>query len=160
VTSGDLFDRAPKLRYVFIDGNEIEIKKPETPTRGGGPGGTGRPGSAPGGSGAPAADPSGTWKISVHTPQGDHDVSLTISRQGSGITGTLEGPEGPSQIRNATLEGSRLRFDVTINAGGNTLEAAFSGTIDGDSISGAITVGGMGSFDFAGSRPHLEETTI
>ena len=149
VTSGDLFDSAPKLRYLFIDGNDIEIKKPETPARGRGPGGPGRP----------AADPTGSWKLSVHTSQGEHEIGLTINRKGSAITGTLEGPEGPSQIRNATIEGNRLRFDVTISHGGNTLEGAFSGTIDGDSISGAITVGSMGSFDFSGARPHSEETT-
>src|SRR5262249_27482114 len=157
VTSGDLFDRAPKVRHVFIDGNEIELKKPETPTRAGGPG---RPGVGPGASGAPAADPSGTWRLAVHTPQGDHDISLSIARQGPSITGTLEGPEGPSEIRNATLEGNRLRFDVTVHIGGNSIDAAFSGTIDGDSINGAITVPSMGSFEFSGTRPHLEETTI
>jgi imidazolonepropionase-like amidohydrolase len=153
VTSGDLFDRAPKLRYVFIDGNEIELKKPEPPARGGGPG-------APGTGRGAAADPSGTWRISVHTPQGDHDVNLTVSRQGNAITGTLQGPEGPSQIRNATLEGNRLRFEVTINVGGDSLECVFSGMIEGDSIAGAITAGSMGSFDFSGARPHSEETTI
>src|SRR5215469_1017865 len=108
VTSGDLFDRTPKLRYVFIDGNDIEIKKPEPPARG--PGGSGRPGASPGSIGA-ATDPSGNWKLAVHTPQGQHDVNLSITRQGDMITGTLEGPEGPSDIRNATLEGNRLRFD-------------------------------------------------
>jgi imidazolonepropionase-like amidohydrolase len=154
VTSGDLFDSAPKLRYVFIDGNEIEIKKPEPPPRGG-PGGSRRPGAA-----APSADPSGEWKLAVHTPQGDHNISLSIARQGDTITGTLQGPEGPSQIRNATLDGSRLRFDVSITIGGNSIDATFSGTIEGDSINGAITVASMGSFDFSGARPRSEETTI
>jgi imidazolonepropionase-like amidohydrolase len=158
VTSGDLFDRTPKLRYVFIDGNEIELKKPEPPQRGGGPG---RPGAAPGAAGSVReADPSGTWKISVHTPQGDHDVTLSITRDRDSITGTLQGPESPSQIRNATLEGNRLRFDVTISVGGNNIDTSFSGTIDGDSISGAISVASMGNFDFSGTRPRSEEGTI
>src|SRR5262249_15871665 len=95
VTSGDLFDHPPKLRYVFIDGNEIEIKKPDPPARAGGPGANGRA----------SADPTGAWRLSVHTPQGDHEIGLTLTRQGNTITGTLEGPEGPSQIRNGTLEG-------------------------------------------------------
>src|SRR5215469_8243080 len=159
VTSGDLFDRTPKLRYVFIDGNEIELKKPEPPQRGG-PGGPGRPGGSGSGGSARAADPGGTWKLAVHTPQGDHDVSLSITRQGDSITGTLQGPEGPGQIRNAAMEGNRLKFDVTISVGGNNIDASFSGTIEGDSISGAITVASMGSFDFSGTRPRSEESTL
>jgi imidazolonepropionase-like amidohydrolase len=161
VTSGDLFDRTPKLRYVFIDGNEIELKKPEPPQRGGGPGAAadqrGRPGAA---GTARAADPSGTWKLAVHTPQGDHDISLSITRQGDSITGTIQGPEGPGQIRNATIEGNRLKFDVTISVGGNNIDAAFVGTIEGDSINGAITVESMGTFDFSGTRPRSQESTI
>ena len=160
VTSGDLFDRAPKLRYVFIDGNEIELKKPEPPQRGGGPGGPGRPGGSASAGAGRATDPGGIWKISVHTPQGDHDISLSITRQGDSITGTLQGPEGPSQIRNAALEGNRLTFEVTISVGGNNIDASFSGTIEGDSISGAISVASMGSFDFSGTRPRSEESTI
>src|SRR5262249_61909988 len=77
VTSGDLFDRTPKLRYVFIDGNDIEIKKTEPPARGG-PGGPGRPG----GVGGSAADPSGIWKLAGHTPQGQQELNTPDFRQG------------------------------------------------------------------------------
>lgn len=42
VTSGDLFEKDTRVRYVFIDGSEVELKKPEaTPQRMGRPG---RPG--------------------------------------------------------------------------------------------------------------------
>lgn len=33
VTGGDLFTKDVKVRYLFIDGNEIELKKPETPAQ-------------------------------------------------------------------------------------------------------------------------------
>lgn len=43
VTAGDLFEKDTKIRHVFIDGNEVELKKPEaTPRR---PGRPGRPGA-------------------------------------------------------------------------------------------------------------------
>jgi hypothetical protein len=33
------------------------------------------------------------------------------------------------------------------------MQTTMSGTIEGDSISGAFTVGSLGSFEFSGSRP-------
>ncbi|HSE98941.1 MAG TPA: amidohydrolase family protein, partial [Blastocatellia bacterium] len=80
VTSGDLLSREGRIRHVFIDGSEVELRRPETPQRGGGQG-------RPGGQGAPAAvDPSGNWDIVVRSPQGDVSSRLTLRREGELIS--------------------------------------------------------------------------
>jgi hypothetical protein len=79
---------------------------------------------------------------------------LTLRREGGQILGTFEGPAGPSEIRNASLNGNQLRFSVSLSFGAQTIDSTVTGTIEGDSIRGTITVPSMGPFDFSGNRPH------
>ena len=147
VTSGDLLAKDTKVRHVFIDGSEIELKKPEPPTQrfgGGNPSGRG---------GAPAVDPAGEWNLLVHTPQGDLNVTLTLRRDGERISGGMTGPMGPVNVPNVTLTGNQIRFTATVNIDGNSVDTTALGTIEGDSISGTFTLAGHGSMEFNGSRP-------
>ena len=146
VTSGDLLAKDTKVRHVFIDGNEIELKKPDpTPARGGM---GGRPGAA-----GPAVEPSGSWSLVVQTPQGDINSQLTLTKDGEQIGGTLGTPNGTVAIKSGRLNGNQLRLTATVNIDGESIEAIISGTIEGDSMRGSIVMGAMGSFEFTGTRP-------
>ena len=146
VTSGDLLAKDSKVRYVFIDGAEIALKKPETPgQRFGGP-----RGGAPG---TPGVDATGDWRLVVRTSQGEMNVALTLRREGERLSGVMSGPVGDVELPNVTISGNRLRFTAAMNIHGNTMETIMSGTIEGDSISGSFTLGSLGSFEFTGNRP-------
>ncbi len=148
VASGDLLAKDTKVRYVFIDGTEIELKKPDAaPARGGGMGG--RPGAPTG----PAVDPSGAWSLVVQSPQGDINSQLTLTRDGEQITGTLGTPMGNVAIKSGRVTGNQLRLTATVDMGGESIDAIISGTIEGDSMRGTIVMGAMGSFEFTGTRP-------
>jgi len=140
VTSGDLLAQNTKMRYVFIDGQEIELKKETPPSRPGG-----RPGAA--------ANPGEEWYLTVKSPQGEMDMRLSLRREGDQITGTLRGPTGTVPVKDATLEGNQIRLSISIPMGGNSMEGTVSGTIEGDTIRGSISLGALGSFDFTGTRP-------
>jgi hypothetical protein len=147
VTSGDLLAKDTKVRHVFIDGAEIELKKPEPPSQrfgGGNPGGRGA---------GPSVDPAGDWSLVVHTPQGDINVTLTLRREGDRISGGLNGPMGQVNLPNVTLAGNQIRFTATMNIGGNSVDTTGLGTIEGDSMNGTFTLAGMGSVEFSGTRP-------
>jgi imidazolonepropionase-like amidohydrolase len=149
VTSGDLLSKDAKLRYVFIDGNEVELKKPEAPaSRAGGP----RPGSAAGGAAA-AIDPAGEWSLTINSPHGDLNSRLSLRREGGQILGTLNLPMGTYEIRDAKLTGNELRFSASIQMQSDTVNAAFVATIEGDSMRGSVAVPALGSFEFNGTRP-------
>jgi imidazolonepropionase-like amidohydrolase len=148
VASGDLMAKDTKVRHVFIDGNEIELKKPEpAPARGAGMGG--RPGAAAG----PAVDPSGSWSLVVQSPQGDINSQLVLRRDGDQIGGTLGTPTGNVAIKSGRVNGNQLRLTATVEMGGESIDAIVNGTIEGDSMRGTIVMGAMGSFEFTGTRP-------
>jgi len=146
VVSGDLLSKDAKVKHVFIDGNEIELKKPEPFAGRGGPG---RPGGRP----AANIDPSGDWSLVIHTPGGDQNARLVLHRDGDQISGTLGTPMGDLQIKEGRLNGSEVRFTTTISMGGQSVDATITATIEGDSMRGAITMSAMGSFEFTGTRP-------
>jgi len=149
VVSGDLLAKDTKVRHVFIDGDQIELKKPDAaPARGGGMGG-GRPGGPPSG---PAVDPSGTWSLVVQSPQGDIGAQLTLTKDGEQIGGTLGTPMGNVAIKSGRVTGNQIRLTATVDMGGESVDAIISGTIEGDSMRGTIVMGAMGSFEFTGTR--------
>jgi imidazolonepropionase-like amidohydrolase len=158
VSSGDLLARDAKLRYVFIDGQEVELKKPETPAfrpGGGRPGGGGgRPGSGAGGAASGAAvDAAGEWALVVNTPQGDMRARLMLRREGEQLLGTLNGPHGIYEIRDAKMIGNELSFSASIQMQSDTVNAAFVATIDGDTMRGSVKLPALGTFEFTGTRP-------
>lgn len=146
VTAGELLGKDSKVRHVFIDGAEIELKKPEPPA-------AGRPGGAPGARPGPAVDPSGDWDLNVQSPQGAMTVRLSLRRDGDRIAGTLTGPMGPVEIRSGAMTGNQIRLTSTISMGGDSVEAITLGTIEGDTMRGTISIGSFGSFEFTGTRP-------
>jgi imidazolonepropionase-like amidohydrolase len=140
LATGDLFAQNTTIKYVFVDGQEFEIKKPEAPAQSGGPR-------------TAAVNPVGNWDLSLQTPQGEMGIKLVIRREGDSLTGTLTSPMGPVSLKTVTVSGNQLRATVSIPAGGDSIEGTIVGTIEGDSIKGTIALGAMGSFEFTGTRP-------
>jgi imidazolonepropionase-like amidohydrolase len=138
VTDGDLFDEKTKIRYVFVDGERYEIKSEAAP----------KPGEAPG------IDVTGTWTVTVTTPGGNQQATLTLTQKGTELGGTFANPDfGTSEVRNGTVSGKQLSFTVTLSPPGQTVDVSFTATVEGNTMTGTATVPGQGSFDFSGTRP-------
>ncbi|HKP85778.1 MAG TPA: amidohydrolase family protein [Blastocatellia bacterium] len=152
VTSGDLLARDTKVRHVFIDGSEVELKKPEAgPQRGGGMGP--RAGGAPPAVAGGAVDPTGEWALVIRTPQGDTNARLSLRKEGDQIVGTMNTPQGTTEIRNAKLTGHELSFSSSMPIRSDTVEINITGMIEGDSMRGTVAIPALGSFEFTGTRP-------
>ncbi len=147
VTSGDLLARDTRIRHLFIDGNEVEVRRPDAAARAGGAG------RRPGGPAGAAADPTGEWQLVVRTPHGDMNVRLQLRREGDQISGMLVTPQGNFPVQNARMTGNQLRFTASVQMQTDTLEAVVNATIDGDTIQGTFTLPSHGDMDFTGSRP-------
>lgn len=141
VTDGDLFDERTRIKHLFIDGREVELRQePERPT---GP---------PAGEPRRAVDVGGTWTITVDSPQGAIPVTLQLQQEGATISGTVTSPFGQTPVARGTLSGDQVELTVNATIQGNQLVVTFSGRVDGDRISGMVTVEGQGSFTFSGTR--------
>ncbi len=141
VTSGDLTAKDTKVRYVFIDGSEIDLKKPEpAPARTGvrGPGSNG--------------DAAGEWDLEVNSTRGRLLMRLSLKGEGEQLTGVLASTMGTAAIQSGSIAGNQIRLTASLNMGGQSVDLVVTGAIEGDSIRGGITAGTFGTSEFTGSR--------
>ncbi len=82
----------------------------------------------------------GNWNISVETPIGSRQASLTLSTAGGALTGTQAADGSSTEIADGKVDGNAVswRVDIT-NPMPLTLE--FKGTVEGDKISGHAEAG-------------------
>jgi hypothetical protein len=93
----------------------------------------------------------GNWNIVMSTPMGDRNATLTLKNSGGALTGTQAAEGNSTEIFDGTANGDDVAWKVSItNPMPLTLE--FSGKVAGDSISGEMGIGPMGSFPFKGTR--------
>jgi hypothetical protein len=93
----------------------------------------------------------GNWNITMSTPMGDRNETLSLKNSGGKLTGTLGADGNSTEIFDGTANGDDVAWKVSItNPMPLTLE--FTGKVSGDTISGEMGIGPMGSFPFKGTR--------
>ena len=93
----------------------------------------------------------GNWNLTMTTPMGERNATLSLKAAGGALTGT-QGAEGnTADIFDGTVSGDAVNWKVSItNPMPLTLE--FIGKVSGDSMSGEMGIGPMGSFPFTGAK--------
>jgi hypothetical protein len=93
----------------------------------------------------------GNWNITMSTPMGDRQATLTLKNSGGTLTGTQAAEGNSTDIFDGTAKGDDLFWKVSITSP-MPLTLEFTGKVAGDSISGEMGIGPMGSFPFTGTR--------
>ena len=81
------------------------------------------------------ANVAGTWTLSMETPQGTRESTLTLQQQGAALTGTIKGARGENPVT-GSVAGNEVKFAYTLSMGGNEIKIDYIGTVDGTSMSG------------------------
>ena len=93
----------------------------------------------------------GNWNITMSTPMGERNAPLTLKNAGGALTGTMAAEGNSAEIFDGKANGDDVSWKVSItNPMPLTIE--FTGKVSGDSISGEMGIGPMGSFPFRGTR--------
>ena len=93
----------------------------------------------------------GNWNMTMSTPMGERKATLSLKSEGATLTGTQAGEQGSAEIADGKVDGNKVSWKVSIqNPMPLTLE--FTGTVEGNSMTGEMGVGFMGSFPFTGTR--------
>jgi hypothetical protein len=143
VTEGDLLGDSAKVRAVFIDGMRYEVVAPAPAPAG--RGGAGRGAEA-------AADVGGTWDVTVSTPQGANDATMTLTQSGASFTGQMTSQMGTTAVENGQVTGRSVSWNITLTMGGQSVSITFRGEAEGNRIRGSADVPGMGSASFTAQK--------
>ncbi len=135
VTDGDLFEEKTKIKMVFVDGHRFEVREPEKPKE------------------PPKGDLTGKWNLSYTTPDGPEEATadLAMDRDGT-ISGTVTSKRGTASVISGYLSVDKFSFTINIPLEGSTADVIFTGTFDGTSLKGSISVRGL-SLEFTGVKP-------
>src|SRR5467141_235344 len=140
ITDGDIFEEKTKIKFVFVDGRKFTIREPEKPKD------------------PPKGDLTGKWKLSYTTPEGPEDSTLdTVMASDGSLSGTLSGTRGIFNIISGYLSADKFSFTINILIEGSPADVLFSGTFDGTSLKGSISVQGL-DIDFTGTKPGVRAT--
>ncbi|MCY4214313.1 MAG: hypothetical protein OXF68_11890 [Gammaproteobacteria bacterium] len=93
----------------------------------------------------------GTWNITTNTPMGAQKGTLELATDGGALSGKMSGQQGEIELKDGVVDGNSVSWKADITSPmAMTLE--FSGTLDGDSISGNVKLGAFGNASFSGTR--------
>ncbi len=135
VADGDLFNEKTKLKMIFVDGMKYEVKESARPTD------------------PPSTNLTGTWSITVQTSEGTQQGTATLTMAPDGtLTGSVTGPPGTAAVEKGWVSGNKFSFTVTMNLGEGPVPLTFSGTVEGNTMTGTLSVGGD-ALPFTATRP-------
>jgi len=135
VADGDLFEEKTSIKMVFVDGRRFEIREPEKPKE------------------PPKGDLTGKWKLSYVTPEGPEESTADLAMEKDGtISGTITSKRGTASIISGYLSVDKFSFSINIPIQDSPADVTFSGTFDGTSLKGSISVQGF-SLEFTGVKP-------
>jgi imidazolonepropionase-like amidohydrolase len=135
VTDGDIFDEKTKIKFVFVDGRRFTVREPEKPKD------------------PPKGDLTGKWKLSYTTPDGPEEstAEIVMAKDGA-LSGSLSSPRGNANIISGYLSADKFSFTINLPIEGSPTDVLFTGTFDGTSVKGTISVLGT-DIDFTGTKP-------
>ena len=93
----------------------------------------------------------GTWNLTIKSPMGTQESTVTLTSGAGTLTGTVSGTDGSQDIADGEVDGNRVSWKISI-AKPMAVTLKFTGVIDGDKISGDVKAGMFPSFPFSGSR--------
>ena len=96
-------------------------------------------------------DVTGIWESTVESPQGAMTSTATYKQDGEKLTGTHVGQMGELPLA-GTVKGNAISYTIAIDAQGQQFTLTYAGKIDGDSITGTVEFGGMGSATWSAKR--------
>lgn len=140
VTNGDLLSDSAKVSTVFVDGIRYEVAPP--PAR-------------PAGGNTAAATPAqiaGNWIMTLTSPQGPLEITMTITQSGATFSGTMTSQVGTQDISAGEITGRAITWTTIIQFGGQSATLNYRGDVDGNRMTGTADLGSFGSGTFTAER--------
>jgi D-glucosaminate-6-phosphate ammonia-lyase len=100
---------------------------------------------------AHATDVSGTWLMAVKFGEINGTPTFVLTQRDDKVTGTFKGLLGEADV-SGTVTGNAITLAFKTQSQGQDLQVVYTGTVDGDSMSGKVEFVGAGDGTFTGKR--------
>ncbi len=140
VFDGDPLAKSANVRYVFVGGRKYEFD-PKAKKEGRRGGRTREP--------VPVA---GTWTVTVELEGGAREYTIELAQEGETLSGSAAADSGTGEISAGSVKDGRVEFTVVFSFGSRTYDFEFEGELDGDELSGTVSINGGASSPWTGRR--------
>ena len=97
------------------------------------------------------ADPVGTWKCEYTIGEQKRTSTLTITKDGDKLAGTMSWPDQKDEkLKDVKLKGDTLTFSAVRKFMGNEITVEYKLTVDGDKLKG------KGAAEFGGNKQEFD----
>ena len=93
----------------------------------------------------------GVWNVTMDSPMGAQQVTLTLTTEGDKLSGKLGGPQGEMEFKDGTVDGNNLAWTINIDQP-MPMAIETTATIDGDTLNGESKLGSFGTAKLTGTR--------
>lgn len=93
----------------------------------------------------------GAWNITINSPMGAQQATLTLATDGSSLSGQMAGPQGTQEFSGGTVDGDNLAWAIDMTQP-MPMKLEVTATVAGDEISGNVKLGAFGDAGFSGTR--------
>jgi hypothetical protein len=93
----------------------------------------------------------GKWDIVINSPMGAQKATIELAASGTTLSGTQTAAQGSGPLENGKIDGNAVSWSAKITSP-MPMTLDFTGTVDGDKLTGSVKAGAFGSFPFTGSR--------
>jgi len=100
---------------------------------------------------AQSTDVTGDWAFTVTTDQGAGNPVITLKQDGEKLTGKYVGQLGAADLT-GTVKGNVIHFTFTLDVQGQQAPVTYDGTIEKNTMTGKMDIGGMVSGTFTGTK--------
>ena len=93
----------------------------------------------------------GEWTMTVETQAGAGSPHFSLKQEGTSVTGHYKGQLGEAPVT-GTVNGNEVTLKYSVNAQGADLTVTYTGTVEGDTMKGKVSLGDFGDGTFTGKR--------
>lgn len=114
-------------------------------------GGAAVPAAAPAPAASGALNVTGNWAVEVETQAGSGTPSFTLKQDGEKLTGRYKGQLGEADLT-GTVKGGQIEFSIKLTGGQVEGTVVYTGTTDGKTMKGKVSLAGLGEGTFTGKK--------
>lgn len=98
-----------------------------------------------------AVNVTGAWNVEVETQAGSGTPSFTFKQEGEKLTGHYKGQLGEADLT-GTVKGGQIEFSYKLTGGQVEGTVVYTGTTDGKTMKGKVSLAGLGEGTFTGKK--------
>ena len=95
---------------------------------------------------------SGEWELTAQTRNGDVTWKVVFTQEGESLTVAMTGPRGGETKGTGTLKETTIAWTVKVATPRGELEMAYKGVVEGDTMSGEVRRGNIGTAAWTAKR--------